>query len=423
MISLSYFKDYLLNIFMIFSPLVFYPYIYRTKSKPRLYCFLLFVLFSVALVVTMSFPIHLSGLTYDFRAIPLAIGSLYGGLPVSAMLYFIVFACRYFMDSPNQLIYIISLCPSFLLVVLYLRKYHLLSLWSKIAAAIFLSFLIKFMTFAIYLTLTAQIQLLFVRPIITLETYLVQGFIVGLCVYLIEFLISYFHMQEEVVSSEKVKIVSDMAAAVAHEIRNPLTTVRGFIQLLGAESLDQEKKRYYQKLCLEELDRAQVIITDYLSLAKPDPEVIEPIHIQDEVRYLSNILLTYANYYNIQIVGNVTDEESIYIDGDKHKFRQALINIGKNAIEAMHNGGVLEIHASSRDEQVVILISDSGVGMTEEQIRRLGTPYYSTKDKGTGLGTMVSFGIIKKMNGKIDIQSEVGRGTKFELRFPQKESA
>jgi two-component system sporulation sensor kinase B len=225
-------------------------------------------------------------------------------------------------------------------------------------------------------------------------------------------------MQEEVIKSEKIIIVSEMAAAVAHEIRNPLTVVRGFIQLLGTEELDKDKKNYYQKICLEELDRAQLIISDYLSLAKPDPEIIESINVNDEISYLSNVLLTFANYNNIQIIVALSEDSPLLIVGDRYKFRQALINIGKNAIEAMNNGGILEIKTNKINDHILMVISDTGIGMTSEQIKRLGIPYYSTKEKGTGLGTMVSFGIIKKMNGKIEIKSELGRGTEYKLIFP-----
>jgi two-component system sporulation sensor kinase B len=260
---------------------------------------------------------------------------------------------------------------------------------------------------------------LFIKPTATLETYLLQGIIVGFCVYLIEFLNNHFHLQEEIAKSEKIMIVSEMAAAVAHEIRNPLTVIRGFIQLLGAEGVDKERKKYYQKITLEELDRAQLIITDYLSLAKPDPETIETINVNDEMTYLTNILSTYSNYNNIQIVVELFEDHPLLVVGDRYKFRQALINIGKNAIEAMNHEGVLDIRTNKINDSIVIIISDNGVGMTPEQIKRLGVPYYSTKDKGTGLGTMVSFGIIKKMNGKIRVTSELEKGTTYEISFPE----
>ncbi|RCW48084.1 two-component system sporulation sensor kinase B [Paenibacillus prosopidis] len=417
---IGYFKDLLLNIFIIFTPLFFYPYIHKTKSRILLYRFLLYILFSIAIISTMSFPIHLNGLIYDFRSIPLIIGSLYGGLPVSILLYLTVLLCRHFLGSPNEFIYIAALLPSFVLFVFVYKVYSSLKLTYKIIVSVILCSLIKLITFTIYLSWTGRTELLFDKPLATLETYVLQGIIVGLCVYVIEFLNKYFHMQEEVIKSEKMKIVGDMAASVAHEIRNPLTTVRGFIELLGTAYLDKEKKDFYKRICFEELDRAQLIITDYLSLAKPDPEVIEKININDEISYLSNVLLTYANYNNIQINETKLKDNSLIIVGDRYKFRQALINIGKNAIEAMQGGGVLELKTNKSNDHVVIVISDTGNGMTSEQIKRLGTPYYSTKEKGTGLGTMVSFGIIKKMNGKIEIKSEIGKGTEFKLIFPNR---
>jgi two-component system sporulation sensor kinase B len=415
---LSYFKDFIVNIFFIFSPLVFYPYIHRTKSNILLYRFLLYILFSFALIATMSFPISLNGLIYDFRSIPLAIGSLYGGIPILLLLYVTLLLYRHCMGSPNEWIYAISLIPSLIIVIFSLRHYHSLKLYQKIILSVILCSVIKLITFSIYLSSTQQLELLFNKPTITLETYILQGCIVGLCVYLIEFLNKHFHMQEEVINSEKMKIVSDIAASVAHEIRNPLTAVRGFIQLLGSETIDKDKKNYYQKICLEELDRAQLIITDYLSLAKPDPEIIESINVNDEIGYLKNILLTYANYNNIQIIVDLSEDSPLLVVGDRYKFRQALINIGKNAIEAMNNGGILEIKTNQINDQIVMVISDNGIGMTSEQIKRLGIPYYSTKEKGTGLGTMVSFGIIKKMNGKIEIKSELGKGTEYKIIFP-----
>ncbi|RNB87221.1 hypothetical protein EDM56_16220 [Brevibacillus fluminis] len=413
-----YFKDFLLNTFIIFSPLVFYPFIYQTKERPRLYRFLVGCMFSVAIVVTMSFPLIVKGVTYDFRSIPLTVGCLYGGPITSAILYFIVTCYRCVLGQPSNLLYALALLPSLVIVQLLWKKYQTSKPYQKIVIAVFLCTTMKLMSFSIYLSVTNRLDLLLNSVPETIVSYAIQGLLVGIFVFCMEFLMRYYHMQEEMVRSEKAKIVSEMAAAVAHEIRNPLTTVRGFIQLLGAEGISAEKRGFYQKISLEELDRAQMIITDYLSLAKPDPEIVEFIQIQDEIRYLSNVLLTYANYNNSQIETNIALDEDMQIVGDRHKFRQALINIGKNAIEALQDGGSLTISAKKREGMVVIEIRDTGVGMTEEQIQRLGTPYYSTKEKGTGLGTMVSFTIIKKMNGTITIKSKPGKGTLFCIQFP-----
>ncbi|QRG70240.1 sensor histidine kinase [Brevibacillus choshinensis] len=417
----SYFKDFLLNIFIIFSPLVFYPYLnkYKAQGRDTLYRVSLYILFAFALLLTMSFPVNLHGLIYDFRSIPLVLGSLYGGPIVTVFLFLTVVVYRFILDNPQQLAYMISVLPAAALVIMMQKRFQERKLYQKILLSIILCTCIKLIIFGIYLAYIHEFARMFNQPLATIETYLLQAVIIAVCVYLVEFLHTYSQMQEEMIKSEKTKIVSEMAAAVAHEIRNPLTTVRGFIQLFGADDLDKQKKEFYQKICLEELDRAQLIITDYLSLAKPDPEIIETIAINEEIQYLSNVLMTYANYNNIQISGILSEDPSLKIVGDRYKFRQALINIGKNAIEALPEGGLLEIMANGTGEEVFIVIRDNGIGMTPEQINRLGTPYYSTKEKGTGLGTMVSFGIIKKMSGRIGITSERGVGTEYTLSFPR----
>lgn len=379
----------------------------------------MYVLFATALLLSMSFPVKVNEVTYDFRSVPLAIASLYGGPVVSILLYLTLLIYRFLLGNPNNVLYALSILPSFAFVLLLYKNYPYQKLYQKIAVAILLCTAIKLTTFSTYFFITqGSLQQVLKYPLATLNTYILQAVIIGVCVYAMEFLQSYFYMQEEVIKSEKTKIVSDMAASVAHEIRNPLTTVRGFIQLLAADDVDKQKKQFYQRICLEELDRAQLIISDYLSLAKPDPESMEVICVHEEITYLSNLLITYANYNNIQIHKVLPEDQALQIIGDRYKFRQALINIGKNAIEALRDGGTLEIKASKKNDHIIINLNDTGIGMTAEQIKRLGTPYYSTKDKGTGLGTMVSFGIIKKMNGKIEITSEPGKGTEYKLIFP-----
>ena len=410
-------KDFMLTIFFVFLPLVFYPYIYKFKSNEHLFRILLTILFSIILVTIMSFPINVGGVIYDFRSIPVVVGSLYGGPVVSVFLFFILVTYRWIFGNPHMLLYIFSIIPAFLLIFLTFRKYTPLRSAHKVTIAVILSTLMKLLTITIYLVFTQDLDKVVNNLLDTFQTYIVQGIIIGLCVFLIEKLNKYYYMQDEIIKSEKVKMVSEMAASVAHEIRNPLTSVRGFIQLLGSEELEKYKREYYQKICLDELDRANFIISDYLSLAKPELETNDIINVNDEVKYVSNVLLTFANFNNVELKTHLIKDQNLYIVGNKYKFRQAMINIGKNAIEAMQGGGILEITAVKVTKHVHISISDTGIGMTQEQIERLGTPYYSTKEKGTGLGTMVTFAIIKKMNGKVNIQSEINKGTKYTFIF------
>jgi len=286
----------------------------------------------------MSVPIEINGVIQDFRPIPLAIGTLYCGPYVSAALFLTVIVVRIVMGLPHEWIYALSILPAYIVGIALQIPFRRSAFIGRMALIVLYSALIKMLTLAIYFSFVGQLQLMFASPRAMLESYVLQSVVVAGCVYLLEILKRHRHLKDEVVRSEKMQIVSDLAASVAHEIRNPLTTVRGFIQLFGTADMDQAKKADYMKLCLDELDRAEQIIADYLSLAKPDPDRMEEIDLNEEIHYLSNVLLTYANYNNIRIEVEVPRDAGIRTRGDRYKFRQALINFGKNAIEAMPGG-------------------------------------------------------------------------------------
>ncbi|MDQ6423329.1 HAMP domain-containing sensor histidine kinase [Paenibacillus sp. LHD-117] len=414
---LLFFKEFLFNIVIISSPFVMYPYLHRFREKVALYRAFLLLLCSMAIMATMSFPVNLNGLNYDFRSVPLVIGSLYGGWAVALVLYGTVIIGRYITGMPEVLLYVFAIMPTYVITWFAIKYFEVSSLLGRMIIAVLACALIKLITFTLFLASLDELQKFAIKPLETIVTYLLQSLIVAIGVYLIEFLRRYNRIQDEVVKTEKMKLVSEIAASVAHEIRNPLTAVRGFIHLLGTTELTAEKKEQYKGICFAELDRAEHIISDYLSLARTDPDHVEEINLNAELGYMSNLLLNYANFNNIQLNVAFDEERRLVTMGDKHKFRQALLNIGKNAIEAMPDGGELALASEKQGDAVVIRISDTGVGMTAEQVKRLGTPYYSTKDKGTGLGTMVSFNIIKKMGGTIHIHSELNKGTTFTIRF------
>ena len=224
-------------------------------------------------------------------------------------------------------------------------------------------------------------------------------------------------LHDEMKKLGELKTVSQMAASISHEVRNPLTVVKGFNQLLRNHDLTEEQKDLYIQLSLEELNRAESIIADYLTFAKPSLVHLVPLDLNKEIDYIEHVLNPYATMSNI-VIQIEREDHKLHIFGESRELRQALINIIKNGIEAMEPEGKLIIHLKKVKENAVIIIKDTGKGMTTEQIGKLGTPYYSTKDKGTGLGTMVSFSIIKAMKGKIEVDSEVGKGTSFSISIP-----
>ncbi len=224
-------------------------------------------------------------------------------------------------------------------------------------------------------------------------------------------------LQDEMKKLGELKTVSQMAASISHEVRNPLTVVKGFNQLLRNPDLTEEQKNLYIQLSLEELNRAESIITDYLTFAKPSVEYLEKLELSKELDYIVHVLNPYATMRNT-VIQVEKEDGPLHIFGESRELRQSLLNIMKNGIESMELGGTLAIQVQKVKEHAVITIKDTGKGMSSEQIEKLGTPYYSTKDKGTGLGTMVAFSIIKAMKGEIKVDSKIGKGTCFFISIP-----
>ena len=234
---------------------------------------------------------------------------------------------------------------------------------------------------------------------------------------ILEVILTNFHVLQNLLKTEKLQTVSHLAASISHEVRNPLTASRGFIQMLS-EDISTSTRKQYVEIALQELDRATEVINDYLTFAKPTLETNETINITKEIQHAINVIMPLANMNAIEIYRSLLPGDHYFVKGEAKKFQQCLINILKNGIESMPNNKHLRINQTFYKNVVQIKICDEGTGMTQEQINRLGEPYFSTKEKGTGLGLMVSYSIIKAMGGSIDVTSEQGKGTCFSLRLP-----
>lgn len=199
-----------------------------------------------------------------------------------------------------------------------------------------------------------------------------------------------------------------------------MTVARGFLQLIQ-RSTDVPPEPEYVSTAIRELDRAHEIIEQYLSLARPDKEEAVFLEPDKQVQYAVEVLRPYATMRNVSI-DYASNGCAGRILANPQKFIQMLVNIAKNGIEAMPQGGKLEITQYCEEPCVVIQISDTGLGMTQDVLSRLGEPYYSTKTGGTGLGLMTSYRICQTMQGKITVTSELGKGSQFTIRIPLSES-
>ncbi|GGG09934.1 hypothetical protein GCM10010912_62950 [Paenibacillus albidus] len=221
-------------------------------------------------------------------------------------------------------------------------------------------------------------------------------------------------MEELLRRSEKLTTVGQLAAGVAHEIRNPLTTLRGFLQL------QQEKKQLvplHVELMLSELERINLIVSEFLILAKP-----QAVHFQEkDVRFILSdvisLLDSQAHLCSVEFEAAFSDQPAT-VHCEENQLKQVFINIVKNAIEAMPEGGTITLKQYIDEEDVVIVIRDEGEGIPEDMLPKLGEPFYTNKETGTGLGLMISQRIIQAHKGSLEIQSEYGRGAEVMIKLP-----
>ncbi|MGR3778572.1 ATP-binding protein [Bacillus paramycoides] len=219
--------------------------------------------------------------------------------------------------------------------------------------------------------------------------------------------------------SDTLAAIGQLAAGVAHEVRNPLTVIKGFIQLFQINKEDQEK---YFDLMLSEIERIEAILQEFLSIAKTDEIPTEKKNIYKIFENVVSLINTKAIMTNIQ-VELIADSSEIIIECSENQLKQVFINILQNSIEAMPDGGKISIHMKEMNEDGVIIdIVDAGIGIPEERIKRLGEPFYSTKEKGTGIGLMLSYKIIESHQGAISIMSDVGVGTTVTIYLPKTQS-
>jgi two-component system, sporulation sensor kinase A len=221
--------------------------------------------------------------------------------------------------------------------------------------------------------------------------------------------------QELLLRSEKLSVAGQLSAGIAHEIRNPLTAIKGFLQLMNA---GQPAKQEYLNVITEELNRIEDILSELLLLAKPQALKREIIDIRILLEQMITLLRPQALLKNINLE---TEFKTglFHITADENQLKQIFINFIKNAMEAMPNGGRIRVRASAEQPGwIQIQVIDNGCGIPEEQLSRLGEPFFTTKEKGTGLGLMVSRRIIEEHGGNLIIHSKINEGTTVEVKLP-----
>lgn len=404
-------------IFILFTTFVFqyiivsrFPNLYRKHAK-----ILIVILGGIQILFCMSFTVIGSPhFIFDLRLIPVVIGGLYGGPAVSVMLFITVVLARLPFGGNGVWINFFNMLTITVLTVYLSSKFRAFPLTRKLYTVVTIALSYTVLIFLMKATVfkdPSDFQfMLFYGLTLSGGIFIVT--------YFIEIMMQNQLLHKAVIKSDKIEVVSQLAASVSHEVRNPLTVTRGFLQMLKDPSIDEKKRLYYLNTAIDELDRAETIIKDYLNFAKPQSNLASSICVKEEIEKALELILPYANHFSVNIKKDLM--AGMNISGEAVKFHQCILNIIKNGIEAMPNGGDLVISCREMaNDHVSITIEDTGCGMSPQQLAKIGEPYFSTKaEKGTGLGMMVVNKIIQEMGGTVEVKSKLNKGTKFKITLP-----
>ncbi|MFT4413854.1 ATP-binding protein [Fredinandcohnia humi] len=224
--------------------------------------------------------------------------------------------------------------------------------------------------------------------------------------------------EELILQSDKLTMVGELAAGIAHEIRNPLTSLRGFAQLVKSEE-KVDMISMYSEIMTSEIDRINGIVEELLLLAKPKKLHLKETSITNLFEDVVLLLQTQATLHNVQINTDYSEQvKNLLVDCEQNKLKQVFINVIKNSIEAMSSGGIVNIRIQQEKKDAIIKVVDQGSGIAKDKLEKIGKAFFSTKEKGTGLGLMICHTIIQDHGGNLTIDSEEGVGTTVTIRIP-----
>ncbi|MHC0038285.1 ATP-binding protein [Pseudoneobacillus sp. C159] len=409
----QFFGHFIYHVLVVLFPIFFYHlYLYEDLYQRKKMSAKFTLITLVMLFCTMSFPVEYQhGYFYDFRVIPIMISFLYGGILQGAVTLATMLIYRLAIGGPGFYVTLISYVVLFGLLLVTYRKFACFHIKTKMFVISLLYWFIAF-TRGVTLIKTGQMDQISFMLTFSLMTWLTLITVF----FVIENLDQQMRIQNQLQRADKLNVISQLAASVAHEVRNPMTSVRGFLQLMTKDENLNDKQKKYIDISLKELEHAQLIINDYLSLAKPNDKSPSLINLSSEIENTIELMTSYTNISNVTIESSI--EENLFVKGLKDEIKQVLVNIMKNGIESVGLNGMILVKAYRQQNQIIVEIEDNGKGMTKKQLRHIGTPFYSTKEKGTGVGLTVSYQIIHSMKGKVHVESSEGVGTKFIIQFP-----
>ncbi|WP_017381451.1 sensor histidine kinase [Paenisporosarcina sp. TG-14] len=408
-------KDVLLNVSLITIIILMWKFLTLKNQESHLFQKSSLAIAAImSIMFCLSFPLVFQDqFQINFYHIPIGIAGLYGGATIGSILFVVTAPLLFLLGEDKFEISMILLVSQTLTIILLSPYFNRWKINNKMIIGTLLISIFSSVSIATTVNINPTDQ---VSLIIGLGVILVYLAFIAFCFFLIEKFNTSIETQKIVANAEKMEGLYHLAAAFGHEVRQPITTGKGMLQLLSDDSLPTDKRIEFLSAAISEVNRAEKIIQDYQVFAQPYSNKLERFDLVNEIQKVLNLVEPLTNVSNVQINTNLS---SAWINGDKAKIERCLIHICTNSVEAMDSGGILTIQSFSTMENSIIEISDTGIGMTKKQISTLGEPLFSLSSrKGTGLGMMMVFRLVEGMKGKLEIQSKVGEGTKVTIVFP-----
>lgn len=223
-------------------------------------------------------------------------------------------------------------------------------------------------------------------------------------------------LEEEVRRSEKLSAIGILASGIAHEIRNPLAIIKTIAQTINSDLEDSKIIEEGLDIIIEEVNRANNVVLEVLDFSKVEKGVILKCNIRAIVLEIVNIAKKHIEQNKSSVRCEI--DPTLFAKLDKEKIKQVLLNLLLNALDAMPDGGEIEINGYTEDQLIILEIIDSGRGILPENLEKIFSPFYTTRDEGTGLGLSIAHKIIKAHSGRLSVDSTIGESTKFIIELP-----
>jgi len=226
-----------------------------------------------------------------------------------------------------------------------------------------------------------------------------------------------FQTEEQLRRADRLSALGELSAGMAHEIRNPLGSIKGAVEIIKDDYSPEEAKYEFIQILLKESDRLNQIVQEFLGFARPKNPEFHFVDLNEAIESVLTLTAQEARKARVQVQKKL-DPSIGKRNLDGGLLKQAILNLILNAIQAMPDGGVLTVSSSLAAGAVEVRVTDTGTGISEENRKKLFSPFFTTKKNGTGLGLAITYRIIENHRGTIDVASEPGKGTTFLVRIP-----